>query len=176
MGYRGRLIFPFLARLSRLDTTATAADPDAAGPLTSGFDPVFREPRLVPASGTQVGTDPRVYMAPIDLPCQVEDEVWAMLTQMRTGDSPRTEVTLVFHFADLEAGGYVDAATGQALVPCRGDRLDSIHIHPTGEIEASVPAPGLYVTHSQPRSFGLGGKRKNLLVVTFRNRDTSMRA
>ena len=49
---RGRLIFPFLAELRRLDTAAMAStDPDGAGPLTGGFDPDFKEPVLVDRDG-----------------------------------------------------------------------------------------------------------------------------
>ena len=42
---RGRLIFPFVAELHRLDTHAMATtDPDPDGPHTSGYDPDFKEP------------------------------------------------------------------------------------------------------------------------------------
>jgi hypothetical protein len=40
---RGRLVNAFLAEITRLDTVATAADPDGAGPLASGYDPDFKE-------------------------------------------------------------------------------------------------------------------------------------
>ena len=40
---RGRLIFPFVAELHRLDTAAMATvDPDGAGGLTGGYDPDFK--------------------------------------------------------------------------------------------------------------------------------------
>lgn len=40
---RGRLINPFLAEITQLDTVATAADPDGAGALVSGYDSDFKE-------------------------------------------------------------------------------------------------------------------------------------
>ena len=48
---RGRLINPFLAELAQLDMAATAADPDGAGPLTSGYDSDFKETAMVAGSG-----------------------------------------------------------------------------------------------------------------------------
>ena len=59
---RGRLIFPFLAELYRLDTRATATtDPDGAGPLTGGYDPDFKEPVLVDRDGDGIGPVVDIY-------------------------------------------------------------------------------------------------------------------
>lgn len=173
-GYRGRLIWPFLARIARLDLASTAADPDGAGALASGFDDVYREPVQVP-DGTQTGRDARAELEPIDLDCQVEDEAWETLRMMRSGNATRLELTLVFHFAQLEALGLVDATTGDALAPRVGDRLVAIVDRATREITQAVPTPpGLYCEEAQPRSYGLSGGKRNLLVCTFRERTRSM--
>jgi hypothetical protein len=169
-GYRGRLIWPFVARIARLDLEGTAADPDGAGALESGFDDVYREPVQVP-DGTQTGTDARLELEAIDLRCQVEDQAWETLRMLRTGNATRLEVVLVFHFSQLEELGLVDATTGDALAPRVGDRLVAIHRYPGGELVQAVPTPpGLFCEEAQPRSYGLSGGARNLLVCTFRER------
>jgi hypothetical protein len=174
MTYRGRLIWPHLARIARLDPTAIAADPDAGGPLTSGYDPDFREIVRLPDNAKVTGPSARLELATIDLPVQVEDQEWEQLRMLRTGDSPQIEVTLVFHFRDLERLGYVDADTGDALVPRKGDRLVSLVNKRTDLLTEAVPTPpGLYCTEAQPRSYGLSSLRRNLLVCVFASRDTS---
>ena len=170
---RGRLIFPFLACIGQLDTVATEADPDGAGPLTSGYDPDFREPVRVPLVGSQVGSAARRELDPIYVPIQIEDEAWEALSAMRTGDSPRTLLRVVMHFADLERLGYVDSTTGDAKVPRKADRLISIHNYSTRALVQMMPGGGLFCTEAQPRSHGLGSLRRNLLLVVFENRDIS---
>lgn len=165
--YRGRLIWPFVARIARLDPAGT----DAAVSPDAGFDDVFREPRQVEAPGVQQGVDARAELTPLDLPCQVEDESWERLRMLRSGASSQLEVLLVFHYRDLELRGLVDAGTGTALAPAVGDRLVSIHRSPDLSIVQAVPTPpGLFCVEAQPRSFGLSGLSRNLLVCTFRER------
>jgi hypothetical protein len=82
---RGRLINPFLAELARLDTAATAADPDGAGPLTSGYDPDFKETVVLPAAGSARREQP-----PIRLQCQVEIGTFEALQQLASGASPNS--------------------------------------------------------------------------------------
>jgi len=174
MGIRGRLIFPFIAEISQLDLSGTAADPDGAGALTSGYDDLLQAPVRVP-DGTITGSTAEKYVTPTTkLKVQVEDQAWEALRMMRTGDSPNTEVVLVFHFRDLEAAGLVDATTGDALVPRKGDRLISIRRKADDSLVQAVSyPPGLYCIEAQPRSYGLTGLRRNLLVCTFRDRMTS---
>ena len=72
---RGRLIFPFLAELRRLDTAAMAStDPDGAGPLTGGFDPDFKEPVLVDRDGRVVKR-----YAPTTKPEELRRDIEALL-------------------------------------------------------------------------------------------------
>jgi hypothetical protein len=169
---RGRLINPFLAELARLDTVATAADPDGAGPLTSGYDPDFKETVIVPATGER-GADVRKEMEPIRIPCQVEVGVFAALQQLASGNSPDSKVTLVFHFRDLERMGLVDASTSDALLRVN-DRLAAIYDLAGRLVQAIRTPPGLYATEVQPQSFGLGLCR-NLLLVTFEERELGPR-
>lgn len=175
MGYRGRLIFPFKAEVVRFSQDGTAADPDGAGPLTSGYDDVFREPVLLPTVD-RVGVVHRVELAPIMIPCQVEDRAWESLRAQRGGDSPRVELTIVFHFRDLERLSLVDVTTGDALIR-KGDRLASIRDFRTEALVQAVRTPpGLYVQEAQPRSYGLSGLSRNLLTVVFEDREVSTRA
>ncbi len=176
-GYRGRLIFPFKAEIFRLSQEGTDADPDAGGPLTSGYDPILREPILLPADGVggsdRVGAPHRVELAPILLPCQIEDQVWESLMASLGGDDPRVELTLIFHFEDLERLSLVDSTTGDALIR-KGDRLGSIRdFNLETVVQAVKTPPGLYAIHVQPRSYGLSAGTRNLLAVVFRGRDVS---
>jgi hypothetical protein len=123
---------------------------------------------------SQEGTDARKELADLDLTVQVEDQVWEQLREMRTGTVNSIEMTLVIHFRELEDLGLVDATTGDALAPRKGDRLKSIHHKSDSSLVQAVPTPpGLYVVEAQPRSHGLSGLRRNLLVVTLRDRTRS---
>ncbi len=153
---RGRLINPFLAELARLDTVATAQDPD------------FKETVLVPDAGWR-GHDARREKVPILVPCQVEVQTFGELQELLTGMSPRSHLVLVFHFEDLEHMELVDPGSGDALLRVN-DRLVSIRDYHTGEVVQAVRTPpGLYITEVQPQSFGLG-LRRNLLLATFNER------
>ena len=165
---RGRLINPFLAELARLDTVATAADPDGPGPLTSGYDPDFKETVVLPSPGNARREQP-----PIRLPCQVEIGTFEALQQLASGTSPNSKVTLVFHFRDLEQLGLVDPGTGDALLRVN-DRLVAIRDLAGNLVQAVRTPPGLYATEVQPQSFGLGLCR-NLLLVTFDERELGVR-
>ena len=172
-GYRGRLIFPFLGRIARLDPASTSTDPDGTtGPLESGYDDDFREPARI-ADGTPGGRSARVEREPIDIPMQVEDEDWKTLSMEANGNDPSTTIIAAFHFADLERMGLVDRETGDALCPVIGDRLIGIVNARTKQIE--MLPPDVYCVQALPRSFGLGGGRRNLLVATFRERGKGIR-
>ncbi|HEX7840494.1 MAG TPA: hypothetical protein VF469_23610 [Kofleriaceae bacterium] len=164
---RGRLINPLAAELAQLDTAATAADPDGPGPLTSGYDADFHETVLVPSVGGP-RRDARREKPPIRVPCQIEVQAFGELAELATGNSPRSHLVLVFHFADLEQLGLVDPATGDVFLRV-GDRLVAIRDLRTGALVQAVRTPpGLYLTEPQPQ-FGLGGRR-NLLLATFGER------
>ncbi len=174
---RGRLIFSFLAELYRLDTEATASvDPDGAGPLTGGYDDDFKEPGLVDLDDDGVSERIREEYPPVRIPCQVEPETFEALQMLQSGNAPRSEVALVFHFKDLERMGLVDVASGDAMIR-PGDRLGAIY-DKAGELIQSVRAPpGLYVDEARPIGFGLNlsRPRRNLLLVTFVGRQQAPR-
>lgn len=169
---RGRLINPFLAEIAQLDTVATAADPDAAGPLTSGYDPDFKE-TLVFGSPEGARLDARREKPVLRVPCQVEVATFEALEQLAAGASPTSRIVLVFHFRDLERMALVDAASGDALLRVN-DRLVAIHTLRGQLVQAVRTPPGLYATEVQPQSFGLGLSR-NLLLVTFQEREVAVR-
>ena len=168
---RGRLINPFLAEIARLDTVATAADPDGSGPLVSSYDPDFKETVVLDTAG--IRHDARREMPAILIPCQVEVGTFEALSQLAAGNSPNSKVTLVFHFQDLERMGLVDPATGEALLRVN-DRLVALRHLEGNLVQAVRTPPGLYAIEVQPQSFGLGQAR-NLLIATFQERELGLR-
>lgn len=173
---RGRLVFPFLLDLVQLDTTATAADPDGAGPLESGYDEIFREPVIVPpTSGSDRGTTARVDNV-IQLPGQIDTREFETIGMMATGRSPGSEVWITFHYKDLEALDLIDDTTGIAKIRVN-DRLSAIrNIKTEALIELIPEKPGLFCTEARSNSFGLGSQQRNLLICVFKERDLSMQA
>jgi hypothetical protein len=168
---RGRLINPFLAEIARLDTVATAADPDGPGPLVTGYDPDFKETLVLEDAGGR--RDARDEMPPIRVPCQVEVGAFEALQQLAAGNSPSSQVTLVFHFRDLEGMGLVDAPSGDVLLRVN-DRLVAIRDLGGALVQAVRTPPGLYATEVQPQSFGLG-RARNLLVTRWQTRELGVR-
>lgn len=166
---RGMLIFPFLAELHRLDTTAMAGP--GPGPHASGYDADFREPVLVDADDDGLAEAFRREFPPVRVPCQVEPDAFESLRMAPSGNSPRTSFGLVFHFRDLERLGLVDAATGDALIR-PSDRLGALYDVAGALVQAVRTPPGLYVTEARPTGFGLHRRRprRNLLLVTFNDR------
>jgi len=163
---RGRLVFTFSAELYRLDPRTLATDPP-------GYDADFKEPALLD-TGDAVGARIRREHPAVRLPCQVETEAFEALEMYAAGNSPRTQLRLVFHFAHLERAGLIDAATGTALVHV-GDRLGAIFDSQGSLVQSVRTPPGLYVTEARPIGFGLfmPRPRRNLLLVTFAERDTA---
>lgn len=171
---RGRLIFPFNVELGLLDTAATAADPDGAGPIASGYDDDFREPVMVPpGSGSARGTVRRVETVHT-FKAQIEDDSDEALEMAASGNSPSSTIGLVFHFRDLEAAGAVQVASGKAIIKAPGARLISISNPRTGAlIERFDAPPGYWAVQAKSMGFGLGPER-NLLLVVFQERDVSV--
>ncbi len=165
---RGRLIFPFTIEIARLNLAGTAADPDAAGPLTSGFDSVFKETRLLPTSdGLGVSTRAETL---IKLPGQFGNpQSMASLMEGQNGNLSPVEFEILFHFRTLESLGLIEASTGSALIKV-GDRLNAIYSCCDGSLIQKIKnPPGAFITKAAP-TFGLHNSR-NLLICTFRSRD-----
>lgn len=169
---RGRLIFPFLAELFRLDTQAMAGPvgvgPDPAAP---GYDPDFKEPVAVDTDDDGVGERVRREHPPVRVPCQVDTKAFEELRVFASGNAPRSRIDLVFHFKDLERLGLVDAPTGDAHVR-PGDRLGALYDTAGALVQAVRTPPGLYVAEARPIGFGLdrARPRRNLLLVAFEDR------
>ena len=79
---RGRLIFPFIAELHRLDTQAMAPD----------YDEDFKEPVLVDTDDDGVGEPFRREHPPVRVPCQVEPEALEALRMATSGNTPRADM------------------------------------------------------------------------------------
>ncbi|HKZ39983.1 MAG TPA: hypothetical protein VJ044_03425 [Candidatus Hodarchaeales archaeon] len=173
---RGRLIFPFLIDLRRLDTVATAVDPDGVGALASGYDETFKEvEKVLQTPSNQLGVSARKEKAALILPAQIEPEMFDKLEMMISGQSPISKFAVVLHYRDLESNGLVSATTGKPLIN-KNDRLDGIYNIRTNALIEKIPnPPGLFVVQVQSRSFGLGPDR-NLLLLVFEQRDQSIRA
>lgn len=167
------MINPFKVLLARIDTNATAADPDGAGPLVSGYDDVFREPiPNLPGSSVRAVKE----QAPILIPCQFEPEdTFEQLREQAAGNDPNTKIRVCFHFSDLEELDLVDAATGRPKLQIN-DRLVSIHRYDDETlIQLMGVKEGFYCTAAEPRSFGLSGGERNLLLCTYESRDVSLK-
>jgi hypothetical protein len=163
MGYRGRLIEPFIATVHRVDTSGTEA---VAG---GGYDPDFRATKHSYPGNVGARASTRRELAPVDLRCQVEMGRWENQRQVASGNAPDSDLTLVFHFRELEALGLVDSVSGDALLRVN-DRLSEIKRVSDGlRVQAVRNPPGLFATEVQPAAFGLGGER-NLLIVVFADR------
>ncbi len=159
---RGRLIYPFLAQIFRLDTQTTAVmDP-------SGFDPDFKEARVADFLGDGVGQRIRNERLPIKVPCQVEPKTFEEPAMFASGNSPRANINLVFHFKDLERMGLVDEA-GEAMIR-PGDRLGGIY--DKADVLVQVIRNPMYAIDARPMGFGLHMEKpsRNLLFVTFDSR------
>jgi len=161
---RGRLIFPFLAELRRLDTHAMSTQ-------TPGYDEDFKEPALLDTDGDGAGDAYRHEHPPVRVPCQVEPQTIDALRMTAAGNTPQSSLDLIFHFKDLEQRGLVDASSGEALIR-NSDRLSGL-FDTEGTLVWSVRTPpGLYVTEARPAGFGLFRRRprRNLLIVSFADR------
>jgi hypothetical protein len=161
---RGRLIFQFLADLRRLDT-------DAMSTQAPGYDQDFKELALLDDDGDGVGDVYRRELPPVQVPCQVEPQTIEALRMTASGNTPQSNLDLVFHFKDLERLGLVEAQTGEALIR-PSDRLSGLFDTEGNLVWAVRTPPGLYVTEARPAGFGLFRRRprRNLLIVSFNDR------
>jgi hypothetical protein len=162
---RGRLIFPLVAELRRLDDAAMAAT------ATATVDPDFDEPRR-----TAAGVPVRVELPPLRLPCQVEPDREHALAPSAAGDVPRFRIALVFHFRDLERADLIEPLTGVPRLAA-GDRLAALYDRTDALVEMFPNPPGYFATAATPLSYGLGARpRPNLLLVTFVDRPQGLRS
>ena len=90
-----------------------------------------------------------------------------------SGNSPRANINLVFHFKDLEQMNLVDE-NGEAMIRS-GDRLGGIY-DKSGALVQVIRNP-IYAIDARPMGFGLhmGNPSRNLLFVTFDSRQQAQR-
>ncbi len=158
MSYRGRLIFPFLAEIARLDLAATQA---------AGYDPDFKEPIILPTVN-RIGSSSRAEtLVKVQASLHTPQTSFG-LQEAPTGNLNRVDLLLVFHFADLELAGLVEASTGTSLIKI-GDRLNAIYSLDDVLVQKFPNPPGAYVVRASPL-FGLRSHR-NLLEVAVQSRD-----
>ena len=171
MSYRGRLIWPFLCDISSLDTAATAAFPGTGG-VVGGYDPDFREPVMVDQGPTLPDVSARQDRIRQHIPCQVHPERgnYNALNQKLSGSDKNFSLRLIFHYIDLECMGLVDS-DGRPLLRLN-DRLLVIR-QQAGSVVRDFCDHQLYATEVQDRSFGLSGLQRNLVMVTFEDREAS---
>jgi len=161
---RGRLIFPFLAELRRLDTHAMSTQ-------TPGYDEDFKEPALLDTDGDGAGDAYRQAHAPARVPRRAGPLNCETRPRLDGGVSPAASIGLASMVKDLEQRGLVDASSGEALIR-NSDRLSGL-FDTEGTLVWSVRTPpGLYVTEARPAGFGLFRRRprRNLLIVSFADR------
>lgn len=172
MSYRGRLIWPFTADIARLDTAGTAAAA-GAGVVSGGYDPDFKEPVTLDQGANLPDTDTRQETLVQLVPCQVHTEKgqYDTLQAMMSGIEKGFQLRLLMHYVDLEALSLVDS-DGSSLFKVN-DRLVAIRRF-DGTMVRDFSSNPLYVTEAQDRSFGLSGLQRNLLMLTFEDRDNSV--
>lgn len=174
---RGRLIFPVKLSIAQLDTVATEAnDPDGAGAKTSGYDDDFLEPEMIApsdgASGAPRGTFTTTYKTPILIPAQFEDESFEEVQEMISGSSPNYKFTAVMHFKNLEDSSLV-RDDGRPVINTE-DKFMGIYHYMTEELIELAPSDrDIVVTEVKPASYGLSSFKRNLLIVTFEDREKS---
>ncbi len=160
--YRGRLIWPCLATISRINTPSTEAN--AIGGQPRGYDRVWREP-----VETSEGEDSRVYFPPDVVQCQVRSEFGAYDKEDPYPDGRRLQYQLkiILHYKELEHKQLIGPDGGSVFQP--SDRLDFVH-RTNGQLLKDFTKSPLYCIQAQDRSFGLDGLNRNLLMLYFDDR------
>lgn len=161
---RGRLIFPFVAVLARVDPAAI----EAAGPGgAEGFDDDFLEPTNEAVGDAVVPI--RRELAELRLRAQIEPGTFVQLRRLLAGFAPEAEMTLTLHMPELEDAGLVGADGWPTLRA--GDRLARIEDEDGVTVLEIADPPGIYLDTMTPDSFGLlGSKRPNLLICALTDR------
>jgi hypothetical protein len=123
MTVRVPLIYPMLASVYRYDIQATwAVDPPGAE-RSEGFNYITGEPNVSRTAG--VRSVPRVELAPVDIPCQIEDARFEEIQMIFGGNNPVTNLVFVFHREDLEELGLISSITRECLLK-PGDRIGMV--------------------------------------------------
>ena len=162
---RGRLHHKFWAEFAQLDAIQTRADPDGAGPLTSGYDDDFDEIMVFTTPAGQ-REEARVDQDSVFVPCNVQDTTWEALMQLMAGNSPDTKIVIVTHRKDLERMNLINPLTGETLVRVN-DRVLSFRDRCKNVLYQ--PRFPFYVTQVMP-TWGIGEK-PDLVLFTCEDRE-----
>lgn len=162
---RGRLLFSYLAEIAQLDTLEAS--------FQNKIDNVFRAPTLK-STDDGIGKVERKEKTVINVPCQIEVDSFESLNQMFSGNVPKSDIILTFHFRDLERLGLVEDAEGregrEALKI--GDRIVKIKDRfGRGVFEPPFP-PGLFIKELRPTGFM---ERRNLILAFLEDREQGAR-
>jgi hypothetical protein len=159
--YRGRLIFPKVIEIGRLDTATLAADGD--------YDPIMRE-RITSNRNRvdQARNTPRPEIV-VRVRAQIETSSYQRMIMTGTGNAPDSFMVAVLLASELEEAGFIDSTTKQPLIKPT-DRLIAVHEPDGSQILAVTDPPGLFATMVQPAGFGFGAGGYNLVEVTFSGR------
>ncbi len=166
------LINPFDLTIAPLDTAATAAV-DPPGTPDSGYDDVFREPRVWNTPGTETKETARREGTPYIVRAQVEVGPWNDAQRAELGDDPRFELVAVADLYLLKRDGFLDA-DGRPNIH-RGDRLVEIR-RTNGDLARTFNSDEtMYVMGVKESEYGIGLTR-NLLFITFGRRRRTVAA
>lgn len=162
------LISPMTVVIAPLDIAATQGQ-DPAGDATTGYDPDFREPIALQASGGAPVTDTRVYGEDISIPCQIEFKTYEELQMIEAGDANLSKIAIVLHRRDLQRLGLLDA-DGNITIK-KGDKI--VRFEKNGRTTL-VPHEQLWVYRIDPASQGFGPDGYDLHIVWTADRTPSV--
>lgn len=155
-----------IAVIHRLNPDGTDDSAPTDG-VTSGYDDVLDEPIVYDTEvrGLPFRRSARVEHPPIRVPCQVEPMRTEDLQQFQQGNSPKSDLILVFHRMDLDRMRLINPDTNEWILK-ENDRISAIESpRRPGVPTYKMKEPGLYIQQMQPRSFGFGPNGTDLIIV-----------
>ncbi len=163
---RGRLLFPHNVTIAQLDTAAIESDP--------GYDDIFKAPKIIP-TGDGIGATGRKEKPVIVVPAQVEVDTFEDLSMLFSGNAPKTDVFLTFHYDDLIRLGLIESVTGredrEALKI--NDRIVKIETLAGEGVFTPPNPPGLYIKELRPSGMM---QRSNLIIAILEDREQGITA
>lgn len=161
----GRLLFPYIVVIAQLDTFEAG--------IQNKYDDNFRAPVLT-STPDGIGKVIRFEKSNIEVPAQIEVDTFEALNQMFSGNVPKSDVILTFHFRDLRRLGLIEFNAGrQGREKLKiGDRIVKIKDRCGNDVFEPPSPPGLYVKELKPSGFMEG---RNLLVALLEDREQGAR-
>lgn len=156
---RGRLIYPMLATIARLDTVAN----EAAG----NYDDDFREPIKRDSNADGLGEEQREEQAEIQIKAQIETDRGELQRLAGIGDVPDSAIGLVVHLRELEAASLFDTTTGELAIH-KNDRLVKIDDKRGRRVRTFDRVP-VFCYHARLLD-GWIGRTANLALLLFSER------